>query len=1034
MLYTKHKRFNLLRNALIFLCVPVLFITLASTLFFGDHAYAANKYSPEQMAAAWEAGIAFSNCSNSSGYDKTQTAEDINKGGIFNVGITPGADAKIVGYLVKPDSGSVDCESPSDVLQLFSAIGESSPLDFLKKVGVYGLNSDKTAYETKLSSDAARGSAIKNAVASKFGLNYSAGMPKDLQYAELNATFVKKCRSSEDSSGIAVKIVDSTGKVTTKNYVLKGGQNDVTEVGYSLDGDGGNDQMMSCPTIVNQMNKMVTDYSNTVTANVNDGNPSNDPGQTNGSASGLSDSHPTCEANGDPLTWIMCPIFNGVAGFSDWMFRNMVEPLLRVSPVSTDPNNGSFQVWSNFRIYGNIILIISMLVIVFGQAIGGGLIDAYTAKKVMPRILVAAILVNLSVYLIAIAVDITNILGGGVGQLLTAPFKDASMFQFSPNASQSISIVGLTGAAGIGAYLSGVFFASAGVGIISAGASWLALFVLLPAVLGIIGAFVTLIIRQALLLVLIMISPVAFALYCLPNTEKYFKKWFELLVKTLVVYPVVILIFAGADILSVTVMKANDFGNGPLLTQQPANTLAAIVAFVAQFLPLVMIPWAFKFAGGAIGQMYQSLSGFGKKGHEFFKGNVNDPNSRQNRARKDLKAGVDYGRWMKSQELSAKSAKADARIAAGIPGGKMRSRFYRGASRFALSPGLEARVSANQEAESKRIQAQKATGPDPSIRDAWAVYDSEAGVYWNPLRGKGLYERDANGLYYDKSDLTWNASKGKYEANAGAVGRYSGTTTGGFTDAAGNSIGRDRLGLNTDAVVSESSVKNARANAMSNPAAFQETLNYEMEKAAENDEMGRLRSRYAALTQELGMTEQDASNTWKVVGYRQQGTHLIEKFSGFKDVGGKRVDDGKVDMDGLSKQFGGKSKGYEQTGQSDRTWGAIRDDIKVLTAKHKSGVPLNATEVKRLQYYHAGITALDRGSSVPTAGGPTPVPVGTPSPMGPGQYFATGGSGTAELIARQAYDAMEAAKSDPTLGPVVQAPPSGAGESGSLEY
>ena len=91
----------------------------------------------------------------------------------------------------------------------------------------------------------------------------------------------------------------------------------------------------------------------------------------------------------------------------------------------------------------------------------------------------------------------------------------------------------------------------------------------MPAVLGLLTAFITLILRKAIILALVLVSPVAFALYCLPNTEKYFKKWWDFLVQTLIVYPIVVVIFAVSDILSVTVMNANS----------KADPLPAIIAF-----------------------------------------------------------------------------------------------------------------------------------------------------------------------------------------------------------------------------------------------------------------------------------------------------------------------------------------------------------------------------------------------------------------------------------------------------------------------
>src|SRR5208282_1078506 len=84
-------------------------------------------------------------------------------------------------------------------------------------------------------------------------------------------------------------------------------------------------------------------------------------------------------------------------------------------------NNIIFKAWSDFRVYGDVILIIALLVIVFSETIGGGLLDAYTVKKVLPRLLAAAILINLSIYIVALLVDITNVVGGSIGQVITAP-------------------------------------------------------------------------------------------------------------------------------------------------------------------------------------------------------------------------------------------------------------------------------------------------------------------------------------------------------------------------------------------------------------------------------------------------------------------------------------------------------------------------------------------------------------------------------------------------------------------------------------
>lgn len=378
--------------------------------------------------------------------------------------------------------------------------------------------------------------------------------------------------------------------------------------------------------------------------------PEDDPNDpTTGSGTGIDgegDQNATCEVRwNNPLTWIMCPVFNGMADLTDWMFRSLIEPFLYVTPVNTNPDEPAFKAWSSFRVYANILLILAMLVIVLGQSLGGGLVDAYTAKKVLPKILAAAILINLSVYAINLMIDITNILGKGIGNLIYAPFK-STMGSFDLGLGQG----GLAAAAGIGGVAAGAgaitsFVSAATVGLGSV-APFVGLFMVLPAAIAIMGVFATIVIRQGLILFLIISSPIAFCLYALPNGEQYFKKWWDLLFKTLMMYPIIVIIFCMADVLSITVLKSS--GNGGTVS----GGVAAIVAFVLQFLPLFLIPFAFKLAGGAVASIYGAISSTGKKGLEGIKGSEHNPYSLRNNVRRNYKKAGTRGRDSWFSELN----------------------------------------------------------------------------------------------------------------------------------------------------------------------------------------------------------------------------------------------------------------------------------------------------------------------------------------------------------------------------------------------
>lgn len=302
---------------------------------------------------------------------------------------------------------------------------------------------------------------------------------------------------------------------------------------------------------------------------------------------------PSCESSGFNLSWIMCPFIEGLAQAIDSMYDSIIQPLLYTDPINiTEPNKddrNTFAIWSTFRIYGNVILIIALLVIIFGEAIGGGLVDAYTVRKTLPRLLVAAILINLSIYIVALAVDVSNIVGVGIQSLMEAPFRAAESFEMHLGFGASLAGgIGLAGIVGAGAAL------WAAPALLPMFIQFLLLFFLVPAFLGIMAVMITILIREGLIIFLTIVSPVAFALYCMPNTEKYFKQWWDLLFRTLLVFPIIAVVFAMGNILAVTI---NSTASGI------TGALTQVMSVFALILPLFLIPFSFRMAGGVMGQL-----------------------------------------------------------------------------------------------------------------------------------------------------------------------------------------------------------------------------------------------------------------------------------------------------------------------------------------------------------------------------------------------------------------------------------------------
>jgi hypothetical protein len=328
----------------------------------------------------------------------------------------------------------------------------------------------------------------------------------------------------------------------------------------------------------------------------NTSNPSNGGG--GGGNNGNDGSGPDCESGDFSFNWALCPIFDGTNSVTHWIFTNLIQPLLMTNPICLDASanptcdNTIFKIWSGFRIYGDIFLVIVLLVIVFGESIGGGMIDAYTAKKVLPRLLLAAILINLSIYIVSLAIDITNVVGGGIGQLLTAPLHNQGAFTIQPNGitQGAIAVFGAGGML-VGAFALGV----TGIALLLVG-------LIITGAIAMIGIFVTLILRQTIILALLLISPVAFALWCLPNTQSWFKRWWDTLFQMLLVYPMIIVLFAVADVMSY-VTQHNGTG----------GVLASIVAFMLLIIPLYLVPFTLRSSNRLMGAIHGAVSSAGKQ-------------------------------------------------------------------------------------------------------------------------------------------------------------------------------------------------------------------------------------------------------------------------------------------------------------------------------------------------------------------------------------------------------------------------------------
>jgi len=257
--------------------------------------------------------------------------------------------------------------------------------------------------------------------------------------------------------------------------------------------------------------------------------PATEPGEgaaaTNDEA-GANGSSTNCA--GGAMGWLFCPLINYMSKTIQ-LAAGIIDSLLVVKFLSSQGGGQNIEsIWRAILSVANILLVIAFMFIIFSQSTSLGLSN-YGIKRMLPRLIIAAILMNLSFYICAIAIDFSNIIGGSIMGFLLG----------SGNTISS-SMGAATGANGN--LLGGVV---AGIAIVG-----LLFFLLTPVLLAIVAILVILIGRQVVLLALVLVSPLAFVAWLLPNTEKYFKKWSELFFQMLILYPMVMLMFGAALLLS----------------------------------------------------------------------------------------------------------------------------------------------------------------------------------------------------------------------------------------------------------------------------------------------------------------------------------------------------------------------------------------------------------------------------------------------------------------------------------------------------
>ena len=297
-----------------------------------------------------------------------------------------------------------------------------------------------------------------------------------------------------------------------------------------------------------------------------------------------------CSQASGGLGWIGCTAVQAMAEGSNGLM-SWVEGSLRLEPelFSADAtSSATYGIWGFFRDMGNLLLGAVLLVVILSQVTGYG-IDNYGVKKMLPRIVVIGILLNISFYLCQLVVDVSNIIGSSLGAELDSIARTVA--ERTGNHSTGLAetwVVGILYLLGAGAgtvAVTGLGAATMLFSVTGAISAWpfvvAAVMVAVIVLITVLTFFFTVAARKVLAMLVVVVSPVALLCYIFPNTEKIAKRWVDIFKAVVVVYP----ICAALQGLS-SMIQVLTFQNGATTV----GVMGLLVYAVAPMIPLLSAP------------------------------------------------------------------------------------------------------------------------------------------------------------------------------------------------------------------------------------------------------------------------------------------------------------------------------------------------------------------------------------------------------------------------------------------------------------
>ena len=305
-----------------------------------------------------------------------------------------------------------------------------------------------------------------------------------------------------------------------------------------------------------------------------------------------------------PATMVLAFLVIELVGIATtFLYNEFIEPSLQVQAEKImSRDEGVYTGWSAFRDYANIAFVIFFAVIILSQLTGIGLSN-YNIKKILPRFIMVVVLVNVSFIICQLAIDVSNLLGVGLRSAFTALPLPAGQERVGAGdiAGSIVSFLGLAVAGGFVVKAVGISALLSSIGF------WIVpiLISLLGCLISVLFFFIILGARQAGIVILVVLAPLAIVCYALPNTKTFFDRWKKLFTALLLVYPIAGLLMGGGEYAGSLIMSLNKDGD--------LGFFYTLIGMLITVVPFFLIPNLLKSSMAMMGNLGMKISGLGAR-------------------------------------------------------------------------------------------------------------------------------------------------------------------------------------------------------------------------------------------------------------------------------------------------------------------------------------------------------------------------------------------------------------------------------------